>query len=118
MKSWQAVCCTLVLAAVVAAQAPDNQSLNGKYFFRYVSLTTDGAARLIGGRSLIGALTFDGSGHYTFTAQQVLNATAAAAQTGSATHSADPPGTLPLPRLTPHPPPLTPPPPPPPPTAP
>src|SRR5579872_6467744 len=100
MKSIQAGCCTLVLAAVVAAQTPNNQSLNGKYFFRYVSLTTDAAAHIIGGRSLTGTMTCDGSGHYTFTAQQVLNAGAAAAAAGSGTYSVDPAGNVALSSLT------------------
>src|SRR5579872_4709403 len=100
MKSIQAGCCTLVLAAVLAAQTPNNQSLNGKYFFRYVSLTTDAVAHIIGGRSLTGALTCDGSGHYSFQAQQVLNAGAPAALTGSGAYSVDPAGNVTLSSLT------------------
>src|SRR5690348_17224008 len=73
-------------------QTLNNQSLTGKYFFRHVSLGTDATGNLTDARSLLGSITFDGAGHYNFTAQLVLGAGSATAQTGSGTYSVDPAG--------------------------
>jgi uncharacterized protein (TIGR03437 family) len=40
-------------------------------------------------RSLIGTVTYDGSGHYSFTGQQLTGTTAAVSQTGSGAYSVD-----------------------------
>ena len=76
------------------AQTLSNQTLTGKYFFRYVSLGTDGAspANLPDPRSLMGTITFDGSGHYSIVGQEVTGSAAAVAQTSSGTYSVDPGG--------------------------
>jgi len=70
----------------------NNQSLSGKFFFRHVSLGTDASGNLTDPRSLIGAMTFDGSGHYSYTGQEIIGAGAAASQTGSGAYSVDPAG--------------------------
>jgi uncharacterized protein (TIGR03437 family) len=81
----------LALAAALPAQTLSNQTLNGKYFFRHVSLGTDGASvtNLSDSRSIAGTITFDGKGGFTFTGQQLNGTAAAAAQTGSGAYSVD-----------------------------
>jgi uncharacterized protein (TIGR03437 family) len=66
-----------------------NQSLNGKFFFRQVSLGSDGSGNLTDPRSVMGTITFDGSGHFSFTGQQVTGTAAAVAQTGFGTYLVD-----------------------------
>src|SRR5262249_47423947 len=48
------------------AQSLSNQSLTGKYYFRHVSLGTDGVnpGSLTDPRTLSGSMSFDGSGNY------------------------------------------------------
>ena len=78
--------------ASLPAQTLNNQALNGKYFFRHVSLGTDGLGNISDPRSLIGSLTFDGNGHYNFNAQQLVGAANASNVTGSGAYSVDPAG--------------------------
>lgn len=75
----------------VFAQTIGNQSLTGKYYFRQVSLGTDGAnpGNLPDPRTLMGTITFDGSGRYSYTGQQLTGTTAAVAQTGQGAYSVD-----------------------------
>jgi uncharacterized protein (TIGR03437 family) len=84
----------VLAAGSLSAQTPGTQSLSGKYFFRHVSLGTDGvsSSNLTDARSLMGAITFDGSGRYSFTGQQVVGNNAATPQTGAGTYSVDPGG--------------------------
>jgi uncharacterized protein (TIGR03437 family) len=72
-------------------QTISNQSLNGKYYFRQVSLGTDGTnpGNLTDARTLTGSMTFDGSGHYSYTGQQLNGTTAAVAQSGSGAYAVD-----------------------------
>ena len=65
------------------AQILNNQSLSGKYYFRHVSLGTDGVnpGSLTDPRTLMGAITFDGSGHYAYIGQQLTGMNAAVSQT-------------------------------------
>ena len=86
----------LLLAGVFAetpgnAQVLNNQALNGKFFFRHISLGTDGSsvANFADARSLMGTLTFDGTGRYTFTGQQVTGMRSPALQSGSGAYSVD-----------------------------
>jgi uncharacterized protein (TIGR03437 family) len=81
-------------AGSLCAQTLGNQSLSGKYFFRHVSLGTDGvsSSNLTDPRSLMGTITFDGRGGYSFTGQQVVGNNAATPQTGSGAYSVDPGG--------------------------
>jgi uncharacterized protein (TIGR03437 family) len=73
------------------AQVINNQSLSGKYFFRHVSLGTNGSSSsvLTDARSLIGTVTFDGQGKYSYTGQQVVGTAAAASASGSGNYSVD-----------------------------
>ena len=83
-----------VLAGVlsVSAQTLNNQSLNGKYFFRHVSMGTDSSGNLTDPRSLIGAMIFDGAGGYGYTGQQVIGNNAATPLSGSGRYTVDPAG--------------------------
>ena len=84
---------TMLAAAMPAsAQILGNQSLTGKYFFRHVSLGLDGSGNLTDPRSLLGAMTFDGNGGYSYIGQQVVGAAAATAQANSGKYSVDPAG--------------------------
>jgi uncharacterized protein (TIGR03437 family) len=76
----------------VSAQTLGNQSLKGNYYFRYVSMGANTSGALSDPRSLQGTLTFDGSGNYTFTGQQVTGTAAAASTSGAGTYSVDPAG--------------------------
>jgi uncharacterized protein (TIGR03437 family) len=84
----------LLAAGSISAQTLTNQSLTGKYFFRHVSLGTDGvsSSNLTDPRSLLGTITFDGSGNYSFTGQQVIGNNAATSVSGKGTYSVDPGG--------------------------
>ena len=82
-------CLGVVLAFSISAQTLTNQSLSGKFFFRQVSLGTDTSGNLTDPRSLQGTLTFDGSGNYTFTGQQVIGTSAATSQSGKGTYIVD-----------------------------
>jgi uncharacterized protein (TIGR03437 family) len=72
-----------------SAQVLTNQSLNGKFYFRQMSLGTGATGSLTDPRSLLGTITFDGAGHFSFTGQQVTGTGAPAAQSGSGTYSLD-----------------------------
>jgi len=73
------------------AQALSNQSLNGKYYFRHISLGTDGSSvtNLSDVRSLTGTITFDSNGHFSFTGQQLTGNSTAVSQQGSGSYSVD-----------------------------
>ncbi len=91
---YQALLLALGMTGWCAAQTLTNQALTGKYSFRHISLGTSAAApaALTDPRSLIGTMTFDGAGKYTFTGQQVIGSSAAAAANGSGTYTVDPGG--------------------------
>ena len=82
----------IAAGAPISAQTLNNQSLSGKFFFRHVSLGTDTSGNLTDPRSLIGAITFDGSGHYSYTGQQVIGTGAASTASGLGAYSVDPAG--------------------------
>src|ERR1700689_2983060 len=85
----------LLGASIISAQTLSNQSLSGKFFFRYVSIGSDSSGNATDPRSLLGALTFDGNGNYSFTGQEVIGAAAAAASpTGTGVRSVDPAGNV------------------------
>ena len=75
----------------MSAQTLSNQTLTGKYYFRYISLGTDGAnpANLPDPRSLMGTITFDGSGHYSIVGQQVTGSATPVSSTLSGSYSVD-----------------------------
>jgi uncharacterized protein (TIGR03437 family) len=80
------------MAGAAAAQTLTTGSLTGKYFFRHLMVLSDASGNVTDTRSLLGAVTFDGSGSFTFTGQQNVGKSAAAALTGSGTYSVDPAG--------------------------
>jgi uncharacterized protein (TIGR03437 family) len=88
---WIWVALLVVWEGSLFAQTLGNQTLTGKYYFRHVSLGTNGvsATSLTDGRSLIGTITFDGSGKYMFTGQQIIGSGATASATGSGNYTVD-----------------------------
>jgi len=76
----------------VSAQTLTNQSITGKYFFRQVSLGTDGSGNLTDARSVLGTITFNGAGSFSWTGQEVIGGGAAAPQSGSGKYAVDPGG--------------------------
>ena len=98
MRSSTGLVCVCVAgllgAAALSAQTLSNQSLTGKFFFRYVSIGSDSSGNATDPRSLLGALIFDGSGHYSFNGQTVVGAAAAASATGTGVYSVDPAGVV------------------------
>ena len=93
MRSSAALVCVslagLLAAPVISAQTLSNQSLSGKFFFRYVSIGSDSSGNATDPRSLLGTITFDGVGGYSFTGQQVAGGAAAASATGTGAYSVD-----------------------------
>ena len=84
----------LFSTGIMPAQTLTNQSLNGKFFFRQMSLGTDGSGSITDPRSILGTLTFDGAGHFSFTGQQVTGTGAPVSQTGSGSYSLDSAGNV------------------------
>jgi uncharacterized protein (TIGR03437 family) len=82
----------LLVTPVISAQTLSKQSLSGKFFFRYVSIGSDSSGNATDPRSLLGTITFDGSGGYSFTGQEVAGGGAAASATGTGAYSVDPAG--------------------------
>ncbi len=82
---------TLILLVVIAggwhAQVPSNASLKGKYWFRYVQITTDASGNLSQAMSLLGSLTFDGAGTFIYSASQTSGPSSTATVNGSGTFS-------------------------------
>src|SRR5580704_8786479 len=79
----------LLVTPVISAQTLSNQSLSGKFFFRYVSIGSDSSGNATDPRSLLGTLTFDGAGGYSFIGQEVAGGGAAASATGTGAYSVD-----------------------------
>ncbi|MGD0776332.1 MAG: IPT/TIG domain-containing protein [Candidatus Solibacter sp.] len=99
LEGWNRVILAGLLSVLSCpAQTLSNQSLSGKYYFRHLSLGTDGVnpGNLTDPRTLMGTMTFDGSGHYSYTGQQLTGMNAAVSQTGSGAYSLDPGGLLSL----------------------
>ncbi|MDR3703664.1 MAG: hypothetical protein P4L56_28710, partial [Candidatus Sulfopaludibacter sp.] len=85
----------LFAVRLAPAQTLTNHSLNGKFFFRQISLGTDGSGSITDPRSILGTLTFDGAGHFSFTGQQVNGTAAPVSQAGGPlTYSVDPAGNV------------------------
>src|SRR5262245_47896352 len=79
-----------------SAQTLGNQSLSGKYYFRYLSIGASGSSpvSLTDARTLTGSITFNGSGGYTFTGQQITGASAPVAANGGGNYTLDAGGFL------------------------
>ena len=88
---WGILLAGLWAALALNGQTPNNQILSGKYYFRQLSIGTDGshAGTLTDARSVIGTINFDGSGHYSYTGQQLTGTTAAVSGSGSGAYSVD-----------------------------
>ena len=73
------------------AQTLNNQSLSGKYYFRHISLGTDGVnpGSLTDARTLLGSITFDGNGGYTYIGQLLAGTNAAVSQANSGKYTLD-----------------------------
>src|ERR1700736_2807146 len=86
----------MVAAAALSAfaQVSNNQSLNGKYYFRQVLLVTDGTAstNITNTISGSGTLTFDGNGNFTIAGQQLAGTAGATSLTGNGTYTVKPGG--------------------------
>jgi uncharacterized protein (TIGR03437 family) len=87
---------TMFSAAPISAQVFSNSSLSGKYFVRHVEFSTDTNNNVTDARSIIGAMTFNGAGGYSFSGQQVVGTGAAASFTVSGTYSMSSSGMLTL----------------------
>ena len=82
----------LLLAASLNAQVLDNHNLTGKYYFRHIMLTTDALGNISDARSLLGAMVFDGAGHFTYTSQQAIGLAVATPQNGNGSYTMSPAG--------------------------
>ncbi len=80
-------CLVLLSAATLPAALFSNSSLTGKYFARHVEFTTDTANNVTDARSIIGVITFDGNGNYSFTGQQAVGTASAASYSVSGTYT-------------------------------
>ncbi len=81
-----------LFGVLAIAQVSNNQSLNGKYYFRQVLLATDGTTNVTDTRSAGGTLTFDGNGNFAISAQQLVGTAAAVTLTDSGTYTVKPGG--------------------------
>jgi uncharacterized protein (TIGR03437 family) len=80
--------CLIALGSVaLSAQVFTNASFSGKYFVRHVQFSTSSTNSVTDARSVIGVMTFDGSGHYSLTSQQTIGTAAATSYNASGTYS-------------------------------
>jgi uncharacterized protein (TIGR03437 family) len=92
LTGWGWVILAGLLSAVpVSAQTLNNQSLSGKYYFRHISLGTDGVnpGSFTDARTLMGSIAFDGSGGYTYVGQLLTGTNAAVSQANSGKYALD-----------------------------
>src|SRR5450756_852318 len=92
MGSFVRSCCLIALCSAACssaawAQVLSNTSLSGKYFARHVQFTTSSSNAVTDSRSILGVMTFDGAGHFSFTGQQTIGTAAAATYSVSGTYS-------------------------------
>jgi uncharacterized protein (TIGR03437 family) len=74
-------------SAALSAQVFTNASFSGKYFVRHVQFSTGSTNSVTDARSVIGLMTFDGSGHYSLTSQQTIGTASSASYNVSGTYS-------------------------------
>src|ERR1035437_8735071 len=80
----------LLYAVSSPEQTLSNQSLSGKYYFRHVSLGTNSPSPAsLQALTLMGSITFNGSGRYDYIGQQLIGHGAAVSRTGSGAYSLD-----------------------------
>jgi uncharacterized protein (TIGR03437 family) len=75
-----------------SAQVLSTGSLTGKYFARQIEFTTDGSNNVTDSRSVIGAITFDGVGNYSFAGVQTIGIISANAYSFAGTYAVTPAG--------------------------
>lgn len=81
-------------------QTLTTQSVSGKYWVRQVSLGTDASGNLTDARSVLGTITFDGSGGFSWSGQVVVGSGAATAGSGTGLkYTVDPAGFVSMPSL-------------------
>ena len=96
------MCSAIALLAAVlqtrpaAAQSIGNQTVTGKYYFRHVSLGTDSKGSITDARSMLGSITFDGTGRFTFSGQQVQANNSPTSASGSGAYAIDSAGLVTL----------------------
>ena len=78
---WTALSTTLAFGQL------SNASLNGNYYFRHVLLVTNGGSGISDTRTSAGTITFNGSGGFTYTGQQLIGSAPPAALSGSGTYT-------------------------------
>lgn len=91
----QSASLSLNAGSTVVLQSFGNQSLTGAYFFRQVSVLTASSGTLSDARSILGTMTFDGAGHYTYTGQ-LMQGTTLSAPSGSGAYTVDAAGIVTL----------------------
>jgi uncharacterized protein (TIGR03437 family) len=77
----------LLFAGAMMGQTFNNATLNGKYYFRHLLFSTDTSENITDMRSLLGTMTFDGAGNFTFNGQQTLGVNPPVAANGGGTYS-------------------------------
>ncbi len=87
--------CLVFGSGAALPQVLNNTSLNGKYYLVHL-LVTSASGSATGAQSLSGAITFNGSGAYTFTGRLGQGSGSPAAQTASGTYSVAADGTVTL----------------------
>ena len=91
----QSASLSLNTGSAIGLQSFGNQSVNGSYFFRQVSVLTDITGAISDARSLLGTMTFDGAGHYTYSGQ-LMQGTTLSSPSGSGAYTVDPAGMVTL----------------------
>jgi uncharacterized protein (TIGR03437 family) len=86
----------LLLAGTLAGQTFNNQTLNGRYYFRHLQFATDSGGSITDIRSLSGTLNFTGTGNFSFNGQQTAGANPPLALVGNGTYSVSPAGIVTL----------------------
>jgi hypothetical protein len=87
--SW-VVLAGLLNGVPIFAQTLNNQNLSGKYYFRHVSLGTNSPSPAsLQALTLMGSITFNGSGRYDYIGQQLIGHGAAVSRSGSGAYSLD-----------------------------
>jgi uncharacterized protein (TIGR03437 family) len=79
--------CLMFIGFGGSAQVFTTSSLTGKYFARHIQFTTDAGNNVTDSRSIIGTMTFDGAGNYSFNGQQTVGTTSANTYSASGTYT-------------------------------
>jgi uncharacterized protein (TIGR03437 family) len=89
----QTVSLNVLPPQAVIIQNNGNSMVSGTYYVRQVSVGTDTTGNVVDPRSVIGTVTFDGAGNYSFTGQSAQNG-AAVPQTANGVYVADTAGMI------------------------